>query len=76
MALAVSTCNSRIGKGRGKGEGEGKESWEWGEEGGRKEGGGKEEEEEELCVKTKSNYYCISHFFKLNPTHHTEDALQ
>ena len=57
---------------RGRGEGEGKERWEWGEEGGRKE----EEEEEELCVKTKSNYYSISHFFKLNPTHHTEDALQ
>ena len=56
------------------GEGEGKERWKWGEEGGGKEE--EEEENEELCVKTKSNYYCISQFFKLNPTHHTEDALQ
>jgi len=59
---------------KGEGERGGKRGWEWGEEGGGKEE--EEKEDEELCVKTKSNYYCISHFFKLNPTHHTEDALQ
>ena len=59
-------------KGEGERGGGGKREMGVGRGGGREE----EEEDEELCIKTKSNYYSISHFFKLNPTHHTEVALQ